>query len=329
MKKYYKNEIEDFQVKEVMINNLNLDLLKDKKYKSYLLTKKGFSTFDAIDILAKEKKIDISKIGYAGLKDEDGITQQSISINSEEKVKDCFLTPVSLYSENGFIDLKFNGYLKEKIEIGELLGNSFKIVLRNLSKEIVEKIYKSKKIPFLFFNYYDTQRFGLPDKRKITHLIGKALLKNDIKKALKYINENENKKIENINEVNPKKLSFYKNSYSSYLWNKKLTNIIKEKDVTNENFYSKGFKFVFIKKQADIAKIYQEEKKIEYISYREDNTIKSSNRPMILQTLITIPKQENFKDEIFKNNHKITIEFFLPSGTYATMFLKQFLNTYL
>lgn len=328
MKKHYKNEIEDFQVKEIIVNNLNLSLLEDKKYKNYLLTKKGFSTFDAIDMLAKEIKININEIGYAGLKDEDGITQQSISINSEVKVKDCFLTPLSLYTKDGFVALKFIGYLKEKIEIGELLGNSFRIVLRNLSKETVEKIYKSKKIPFLFFNYYDTQRFGLPNKRKITHLIGKALLKNNIKKALRYINQNENKKFEYIDEINPRKLSFYKNSYSSYLWNKELVNLIEKKGSANKNFYSKGFKFVFIKEQADVAKVYQEEK-IEYISYREDNTIKSSNRPVILQTLITVPPQDNFEDDIFKNNYKITIEFFLPSGTYATILLKQFLYTHL
>ena len=48
----------------------------------FLLEKKGYSTFDAIASLSSYLSIDQAEVGYAGLKDEDGITKQKISIPS-------------------------------------------------------------------------------------------------------------------------------------------------------------------------------------------------------------------------------------------------------
>lgn len=63
------------------ISNIQTTLSQDK-YKIFLLEKKGYSTSDAIASLSSYLSIDQAEVGYAGLKDEDGITKQKISIPS-------------------------------------------------------------------------------------------------------------------------------------------------------------------------------------------------------------------------------------------------------
>ena len=74
-----KTNPEAFLVSE--ISNIQTTLSQDK-YKIFLLEKKGYSPFDAIASLSSYLSIDQAEVGDAGLKDEDGITKQKISIPS-------------------------------------------------------------------------------------------------------------------------------------------------------------------------------------------------------------------------------------------------------
>ena len=52
------------------------------QFNYYFLEKCGYSTFDAIERIASLLNINTTDIGYAGLKDEDGITTQHVSISA-------------------------------------------------------------------------------------------------------------------------------------------------------------------------------------------------------------------------------------------------------
>ena len=66
---------EDFIVKE--INDIILN--NDGKYSYFLLKKKNYNTLNAIKAIAKKLKINEKDIGFAGNKDKEAVTKQTIS----------------------------------------------------------------------------------------------------------------------------------------------------------------------------------------------------------------------------------------------------------
>ena len=74
-----------------------------------------------------------------------------------------------------------------KLDLGKLKGNRFSVVIRNidLEKEDIEKRIKQgiKEINEKgIANYYGEQRFG--GIRNISHLVGKELIKGNLKNAV-------------------------------------------------------------------------------------------------------------------------------------------------
>ena len=186
-----KQNIEDFVVKEVLVdesvvetNTINHKPLGASQLKNnYLLcilTKKNWDTFLAIQTIAKQLNIDAARFQIAGIKDAKAITKQHITIegvSTEEiakvHVKDIELLPL--------------GYVYRKISPYFLLGNNFHITIRTISKpkstiqkrimETIKEIQEKGGIP----NFFGHQRFGTT--RPITHLVGKALIQGNFKKA--------------------------------------------------------------------------------------------------------------------------------------------------
>ena len=70
---------EDFIVTE--FPKLDLDI--SGNIGCYILTKKGISTFDAIEYICEELQLNRKNFDFAGLKDEHGITIQYISYEGE------------------------------------------------------------------------------------------------------------------------------------------------------------------------------------------------------------------------------------------------------
>lgn len=122
------------------------------------------------------------------------------------------------------------------MHIGGLIGNSFKLTLQNLSEESASKLSSLHKCSIIFPNYYDSQRFGLPDKPYVTHLVGKSLLDNDLEKAFSYFALGNNisvdsslsleDKINYFSSLDSRNYSFYLNSYASYEFNKELSQLL-------------------------------------------------------------------------------------------------------
>ncbi|MBC7129286.1 MAG: tRNA pseudouridine(13) synthase TruD [Thermoplasmatales archaeon] len=170
-----------------------------------------------IEALASAAKISPNSIGYAGIKDRRAITVQIMSFPSEiENLRKVNLKDVK-------IDILYKS--RERVYKGKLTGNYFHIIVRNIkgNHEDVEKIMNEILKIGGFPNFFGIQRFGIA--RPITHLVGKYIIKNEMKRAVmtyignpmqgedeesykarKFLEETED--FEKSLEIYPKKLIF-------------------------------------------------------------------------------------------------------------------------
>lgn len=167
-----KQAPEDFQVKEI----INLNLSKDGDYTYFLLKKKNWTTIRAIQQIAKKLRVSKKRFGFAGNKDKNAITEQAISV---WKVEPERLKSVNIKN----ISIKILGKGEDRICLGDLKGNRFKVRVLATPKEIKnakDNILLIKKHGFP--NYFGEQRFGSSAN---THLIGEQIIKGNLEAALK------------------------------------------------------------------------------------------------------------------------------------------------
>jgi tRNA pseudouridine13 synthase len=82
----YKIKIikEDFIVNEVFLEPRFFD--KDKSQFTYIwMEKRGLTTFDALDKIRGYFNLNHEDLSYQGLKDEDGITRQLVSVKNNRR----------------------------------------------------------------------------------------------------------------------------------------------------------------------------------------------------------------------------------------------------
>ncbi|WP_038260144.1 tRNA pseudouridine(13) synthase TruD, partial [Xenorhabdus cabanillasii] len=101
----------------------------EKQIWHFQLRKEGMTTSEAVTNIANILEIPESHIGYAGLKDEDGITSQRISIQSlSQNIMDTSAINAHLDMASGkWLSLHEVGCFEQNIKIGQLVGNSFRI----------------------------------------------------------------------------------------------------------------------------------------------------------------------------------------------------------
>ena len=166
---------EDFQVEEVID-------IKNGKYLVFKVKKINRDTLDVIHELARKTGIPFGKFGYAGLKDRHAVTIQSFSVDMiyEDAIRSLDLKDVELYDFSK----------GQKIDIGDLVGNKFNILVRDISEnsdEIIrsniQQIEKNSGFP----NLFGEQRFGgneevgrLILKGEFNEAVGKLLLKDNL-----------------------------------------------------------------------------------------------------------------------------------------------------
>ena len=209
---------EDFVVKEIS----NVKLADKGAYSIFRMRKRDYTTEKAAQQIADCLHIDRKRFGYAGSKDSKAITEQSISIHnvSPEKVKNLNLKDIKL---------EFIGYSNEPISLGDLEGNSFEIVARDITR----KPKKTSRI----INYFGEQRFSTNNAE-----IGKAIIKKDFKKAvdrllesigndekkvIEHLQKNKNDFVGALKEIPWKTLTMYIHAYQSKIWNETVKELAK------------------------------------------------------------------------------------------------------
>lgn len=330
---------EDFIVKEKHCLCLeDKDSAEENIY--FLLQKKNYETFEAISIIANHFKIKQNEIGYAGLKDIDGVTEQYISISTEsvrDRIKYCRGTYYNVMDfENKFIRLFHTGKVGERINVASLEGNQFDITVRGIDASISNKINNKTYISMSFINYYDTQRFGIPGGDKITHFLGEAIERKDYASAIKLVNrikdsqdivERPLRSIDDFfSRIDLRKIAFYRSAYSSYKWNSQIIERLENSHQIKNCIISEteGIKFIFPgcidNAIEDVLKNLQYKYKRHIVV--DNNIIPiDTDRPPIINTKVMLGEIE--KDEFNYGKYKFIVSFFLPSGCYATMLIKQ------
>ena len=303
------------------------------------MEKKGRNTLDAVKELARQLRIKEKQIGFAGSKDKHAVTEQVLSVvgvkmEAVEKVK----------IENA--SLKFYGYGKMPVSLGDLQGNKFEIVIRNLEKEKVQKIS-------LIENYFDEQRFS---ENNIA--IGRHLLKKEFAKAVSLIDEAKVKKyleqkpadyVGALKVLPIRQLRMYVNAYQSYLWNKTVAGYLEKKGkILKKVPYSVG-EFVFFSEpkqfkdlkipligfghddfeNKEVQTIIDEIMREEELSYADfiikqipELTLEGGLRNVFVEVKdLKIGKR--IKDELNRGKKKVKVSFSLPKGSYATMVIRR------
>ncbi|KAK6590911.1 hypothetical protein RS030_111698 [Cryptosporidium xiaoi] len=193
----------------------NYELGKDERwnpnipcYIHFTVYKENRDTIDAINMISKCLRRNHKSFGIAGLKDRRGITTQRVSAYKVLEEQLIYATTLRGWDRNIRIcDFK---YENNHINIGDLKGNLFHVVIRDLKITVNEKnanrtgnitidtvknlIEEIKTLGFI--NYFGLQRFGtscIP-----TYKIGISILKENWKKAFLLIIGFDDDKLENF-----------------------------------------------------------------------------------------------------------------------------------
>jgi tRNA pseudouridine13 synthase len=217
-----KQQSADFIVEE--IPSFKVSSEKDE-HTVFLLEKQEIDTFDAIRLIAKKLRISLFEIGYAGLKDKHALAQQYISIPTRFNVQSLNVDSLTL---------SFVGYHRKKIKIGDLVGNRFTIMVRDVSEnELADVSGRAAMIPVSGVpNYFDSQRFG----SVINHeFIGKYIIlkkyEHAVKQYLTAYQKSEPKKIKD----EKRKILFSWNDLSNVrVYNKAFAVVIKDYVTTKD-----------------------------------------------------------------------------------------------
>jgi tRNA pseudouridine13 synthase len=316
---------EDFIVEEE--NFFKLD--DSGRYLLFVMEKQNYDTIKAISAIARLLKIPSKLIGFAGNKDKNAITKQYISIEVFRNITKERTEQLKLKD----ITLTYIGRIEERICLGNLAFNKFKITVRNLDSGFILDKKKLDKIP----NYFGEQRFSINNSE-----IGKSVIKGDFKTAVELILKTNSEEEDRIKDflknspadyvgafrIIPKKMQqFYIHSYQSYLWNTAAERFLsKSKKSKRSIFPLLGFDTEF--PDENIRKIYEELISDENIALRDfvirkipHLTVEGGSRPLFLN-VYDFKNLKLEEDELNKGKKKIVLYFRLDKSCYATTVLK-------
>ena len=171
-----KSSPQDFIVREIS----NRPAEKVGRFTIADVTSTNWETNRLVRLLSRTLNISRERIGFAGTKDKRAVTTQLMS----------FECPKENLDKVDLKDLEFsNIYTSNRgIKIGDLIGNRFEIKVRDITADmkdvpgIIEETADVIRKTGGFPNYFGVQRFGVT--RPITHLVGEAIVRGDLKKAV-------------------------------------------------------------------------------------------------------------------------------------------------
>ena len=170
-----KQRPEDFAVEEVPLYTPS----GRGEHTYFEIEKTDLSTPEALERLGRGLDVEVKEFGYAGLKDRKGITRQTISIQGVDPGK---VAALSLPQ----ITILWVKPHQNKLRIGHLRGNRFRICIRDVAPDAQQKVEPilsalvEKGVP----NYFGPQRFG---NRGDAQRVGRDFLKREDRAAIRRI----------------------------------------------------------------------------------------------------------------------------------------------
>ncbi|MGB5866357.1 MAG: tRNA pseudouridine(13) synthase TruD [Arcobacteraceae bacterium] len=294
----FKQTKDDFIVDEIT----NVTFKGKGNYLVLKIKKQSLSTWELLSIISETLGIEEHKIGYAGLKDKNATTTQYISIPINRSKEYKLLNSKNIKVLGTYIH-------DQKLKIGDLEGNRFRITLQDIDPISLGVIYQSIShiekhgMP----NYFGFQRFGkesnFEKSKRISY--GEEILKEKkLEKFMKlayqsyFFNGWLAKRVELSKDANSKKLLplegdvFKLNDRTIITGLLPGRNIIRAKDEAR-----------LIEEEFDDMFIYDK-------GYRRDAWIRPSN----------------IKNKYNKEQNSMQIEFVLPKSSYATVFIENIAN---
>ncbi|MEA3554790.1 MAG: tRNA pseudouridine(13) synthase TruD [Campylobacterota bacterium] len=288
----------DFIVQEIPLgeftNKGNFFILKIKKEYT--------STWELISYISKKLDIAENLIGYAGLKDKNATTTQYISIPLNKSRDYKCLNSKNIKVLDTYIH-------NQKIKIGDLKGNSFKITLKDIDSSDLPIIYQTLSqiqkngMP----NYFGYQRFGQDNNFEKTknivygeELLSDKRLKSFLTSAYQsyFFNAWLAKRVEMSQENNSKKLLCLEGD------------LFKNKDKKIITGLMPGRKVLRSKDEAGKLESSYDDIFIHDKGYRRDAWIMPTN----------------IQNRYNKENNSMLLEFTLPKSSYATVFIENISN---
>ncbi len=329
---------------------------EDDDYVWFTLKKTNYDLFRALKVLGRFLGVSVKRFGYAGTKDKRAVTYQRVSVwrVPRERLEALRLRDIELsdFEER-----------RERINLGDLKGNRFRIVVRDIgmTRKRIEKVLEGRAEEIRrkgVLNLFGGQRFG--SYRKVTHLVGRSILRNDPEQAVKeYITVTSRKEPgetrkfrkgmaadfdvkKGLREI-PKNLLYegimlnhlanrgndyagalrklprnlmrmFVHAYQAHLWNE-LAKVSKEETVpligydTDLDKYGKEVE-AFLKKEG----VRKEDFRIRSMP---ELSSEGSERKRTIEVVDL--SYEVGEDELNGGKRKITLEFSVPRGSYATV----------
>lgn len=151
-------------------------------YTIFTLYKDGRDTVEAVQAIASHLRLPAKVLTFAGTKDRRGCTTQRCT---------AYRTPINKLAHcNRFLDnIKLGdfGYVKKALALGDLRGNRFKLILRDVQgadeATVLSRFQLLRERGFV--NYYGLQRFGTSTTG--THEPGIQILQDDCRAAVETI----------------------------------------------------------------------------------------------------------------------------------------------
>ncbi|KAL8221373.1 UNVERIFIED_CONTAM: hypothetical protein K2H54_066670 [Gekko kuhli] len=164
--------------------------MKQEIYTAFTLRKENLEMLEAIGYLSSELGVLSSDFSYTGIKDKKAITYQAMVV---KKITPKRLKELGRSIEKKGICVANVHSASQPLRLGQLQGNHFNIIVRNLKQHsndysaslkerILEAIENVKENGFI--NYYGPQRFGQRQNIQ-TDQIGLALLNEELVKAVR------------------------------------------------------------------------------------------------------------------------------------------------
>jgi tRNA pseudouridine13 synthase len=122
------------------------------RFALYRVKKRGLATLEVVEILARMWRLPKAAIGFGGLKDKYGATEQVVSVDRG---------PARSLRQSR-LDLSFLGRSRDPVRRESFSGNDFEIVVRDLGADEASLLRTrvGEVVRGGVPNYFDTQRFG-------------------------------------------------------------------------------------------------------------------------------------------------------------------------
>jgi tRNA pseudouridine13 synthase len=170
----------DFRVTEVW----DVGQQTSGQYLIVRLTKENWDAHHLIRELSRRFRVSNSRFGWAGTKDKRAVTTQRIGIWDPDHTIEAMVPDVRISG----VELEIIGRSNKKVSLGDLMGNDFRIVVRDIDgverevRERIESISSELSHAGGCPNFYGMQRFGTI--RPITHEVGRFIVAGDFEGAV-------------------------------------------------------------------------------------------------------------------------------------------------